>query len=184
MQSNALAGQKNSGEREKNDFYATPEHATQSLLDMVNFDGDIWEPACGDGAISKVLTKNNFDVHSSDLVDRGYGESSLDFLESDIVADNIITNPPYKLAKQFAEHGLNQTNGKVALLLKLNFLESSGRYEMFKNTPLKHVLVFSKRLTFYEPNSDKKGKSGVLAYAWYVWEHGYEGKPQIDWIKG
>jgi len=185
LQVNGVAGNKNSGEREKNDFYPTPPYATQALLDRVVFKGDVWEPACGDGAISEVLKQNGFAVYSSDKYDRGYGDIGIDFVEDAQVFDkipNIITNPPYKIAQEFVEQSLKLTDGKVAMLLKLNFLESARRYEMFKNTPLKHVLVFSKRLTFYEPDSDKKGKSGLLAYAWYVWEQGYEGQPQIDWI--
>ncbi|MEN2765737.1 NAD(P)-dependent oxidoreductase [Ornithinibacillus xuwenensis] len=186
MEANALAGNKNSGTREKDDFYPTPPHATNALLDRIEFKGDIWEPACGDGAISEVLTKHGYKVYSSDLFDRGYGEPGIDFLkvsEKNVVPfSSIITNPPYKIAKEFVEKSLEVTDDKVAMLLKLNFLESVNRYGMFKSTPLKHVFVFSKRLTFYEPNSEKKGKSGVLAYAWYVWEHGYTGNPQIDWI--
>ena len=38
--------------RQKDDFYPTPLIAIEALLDHENFDGDIWEPACGDGAIS------------------------------------------------------------------------------------------------------------------------------------
>jgi hypothetical protein len=179
---NGIAGHKNNGEREKDDFYPTPPHATQALLDMVKFEGDVWECACGDGAISKVLEQNGFKVYSSDLFDRGYGDVGVDFLSTYKKVDNIITNPPYKLAQEFVEHALKNADKKVAMLLKLNFLEGVKRYNMFKSTPLKHVLVFSKRLTFYEGTLEKTKRSGVLAYAWYVWEKSYEGKPYIDWI--
>jgi len=37
------------------EFYPTPPEATRALLSVESFEGDIWEPACGDGAISKVL---------------------------------------------------------------------------------------------------------------------------------
>ncbi len=183
LKTNGLTGHKNGGEREKDDFYPTPPEATKALLDKENFEGTVWEPACGDGAISKVLLERGFDVSSSDLYDRGYGDVGVDFLnyEQDSYFENIITNPPYKLAQEFVYKSLEHSN-KVAFLLKLNFLESVRRYEMFQETPLKRVIVFSKRLTFYEPDSTKKGRSGVLAYAWYVWEKGYEGNPEIDWI--
>ena len=66
--------------REKNDFYATPEESTESLLRVASFRGDIYEPCCGQGHISKVLIKHGFNVFSSDLVDRGYGTPRIDFL--------------------------------------------------------------------------------------------------------
>ena len=58
--------------RVKDDFYPTPTNATMALLQREKFDGDIWEPACGDGAISKLLKLQGYEVYSSDLVDRGY----------------------------------------------------------------------------------------------------------------
>ncbi|MGG0308284.1 NAD(P)-dependent oxidoreductase [Priestia megaterium] len=185
LNSNSIVGHKNDGTREKNDFYATPVYATEALLSKEKFTGEIWECAAGDGAISKVLEQHGYDVYSSDLVDRGYeGCEVFDFLEYDgKKRDNIVTNPPFKLAKEFVLKSLEYTDGKVCMLLKLNFLESVNRYDFFKNTPLKKVYVFSKRITFYEPDSTKKGKSGVLAYAWYVWEKGYDGEPIIDWVK-
>lgn len=78
---NGIAGHKNNGERERDDFYPTPPHATQTLLDMVKFEGDVWECACGDEAISKVLEQNGFKVYSSDLFDRGYGDVGVDFFK-------------------------------------------------------------------------------------------------------
>jgi hypothetical protein len=60
------------------------------------FEGSIWEPACGDGAISKVLEAAGYTVISTDLVDRGYGHGGHDFLKSETpLGRNIITNPPY-----------------------------------------------------------------------------------------
>lgn len=184
LNANGLAGKKNGGKREKDDFYPTPPHATIALLEREKFNGNVWEPACGDGAISKILEEKGFEVYSSDKFDRGYGVGGIDFLTIDSHSrfDNVITNPPYKLAQEFVEKALEVADKKVAMLLKLNFLESARRYEMFRKTPLKTVYVFSKRLNFYEGKLGDDKRSGVLAFAWYVWEHGYEGKPMIDWI--
>jgi len=168
-------------QREIHDFYATPAHATLALLERETFEGSIWECACGNGAISKLLENDN-EVYSTDLVDRGYGEQ-LDFLDKSINLkyDNIITNPPYKYAQEFVELSLERSNKKVAMLLKLNFLEGQKRNKFFNETPLKNVYVFSKRLSFDKGNEKSKG-NGLLAYAWYVWDKGYQGKPSIDWI--
>lgn len=37
--------------REKDDFYPTPPYGTEALLSVEKFNGAIWEPACGTGAI-------------------------------------------------------------------------------------------------------------------------------------
>lgn len=171
---------------EEHDFYPTPDYATEALLEREAFDGGgIWECACGDGAISKILKAHGFNVFSTDLIDRGYGEvRNLDFLQElpDVYkTEHIITNPPFKLAKQFIEQGLQITHGKVAMLLRLAFLESENRYQLFKTTPLKTVYVFSKRLTM-SAKGQGASKGGMIPFAWFVWEHGYEGKPFIEWI--
>lgn len=171
---------------EEHDFYPTPDYATEALLKRESFEGGvIWECACGDGAMSKVIKQKGYNVFSTDLVDRGYGEvRNLDFiaeLPSNFTAKHVITNPPFKHAKAFIEQALNISSGKVAMLLRLAFLESADRYELFQNTPLRTVYVFSKRLTM-SAKGEGKSKGGMIPFAWFVWEHGYEGKPQIEWI--
>ena len=120
-------------------------------------------------------------MHSTDLIDRGYGEGNTDFLTSDLTAPNIITNPPFSIAEPFLKHALNQTTGKVAFLCKLQFLEGAKRKIIFENSPLKTVYVFSKRLTMTR-NGEKMKNSGMLAFCWLVWEHGYVGDPTLSWI--
>ena len=69
------------------------------------------------------------------------------------------------------------------MLCRINFLEGVARSKMFKNTPLKNVYVFSRRITFTNPDSGKKSHGGgMLAFAWFIWEKDYNGKPTIDWI--
>jgi hypothetical protein len=77
------------------EFYPTPPEATRALLSVESFEGTVWEPACGDGAISKVLMAAGYQVVSTDLIDRGFGQGGCDFLKStEPLARNIITNPP------------------------------------------------------------------------------------------
>jgi hypothetical protein len=169
-------------DREKDDFYATPPLATQKLLKVEQFEGDIWEPACGMGHISTVLEDAGYCVLSTDLVDRGHGIGGIDFLlSSRDEHPNIITNPPFKLAQQFAERALEVTTQKVALLCRLQFLESLERKPFFESTPLKNVWVFSKRLTMVK-GGEIKNQGGLIPFAWFVWEHGYTGKPTLGWI--
>ena len=174
----AYVGHNANGDREKDDFYPTPPSATQSLLNNQKFEGNIWECACGNGAMSKVMKESGYEVYSSDLIDRGYGDVK-DFLTTNEKVDNIITNPPFNLATEFTLHGLNSVNKKMALLCKLSFLEGKKRSSvLFNQDKLKKVLVFSRRLGFKK--NDKKG--GLMAFAWFIYDVNYNGKPTIDWI--
>ncbi len=171
--------------RADDDFYRTPDHATLALLERESFPGLVWEPACGDGAISKVLLFNaGCGLYSTDLVHRGYGVGGVDFLkQEDRFCNHIVTNPPYCLAEEFVRHALTRVDevGKVAMLLKLNFLEGQKRKKLFAETPLRTVYVFSKRLSF--DRGDVKGKgNGLLAYAWFVWDRSHDFHPELKWI--
>lgn len=169
--------------RQKDDFYPTPPDGVYPLLKNEKFEGEIWECACGDGAISNLLIEEGYNVYSSDLINRGFGETGVDFLKSNRKTNNIITNPPFKLACEFAYHACQLADKKVAMFARINFLEGVARGKMFKLTPLKNVYVFSRRITFTNPDSGKKSHGGgMLAFAWFIWEKGFTGKPTIDWI--
>lgn len=172
--------------REENDFYPTHPSATRALLSVERFDGAIWEPACGEGDLSKVLLEAGYDVVSSDLIDRGYGETPVDFLSQfRSRAPNVVTNPPFALAVPFVNAALQHTSGKVAMFLRLAFLEGQRRGGWFPRTPLKRVWVMSARVPMQRGRlaTDDEGH-GVLAFAWFVWEHGYTGEPTIGWLDG
>ncbi len=173
--------------RAKADFYPTPESTTKALLDKEKFEGTIWECACGKGDMVEAIMKytEGNPVMSSDICEEvyGYGRGGVDFLRCSEKTENIITNPPYKYAKEFVLKAKELATQKVAMLLKLVFLEGVGRYEMFqdKKFPLKKVYVFCRRQKIYA--NGKVGKnSGLIAYAWFVWDKSYIGKPTIEWI--
>lgn len=169
--------------REKDDFYPTPPEGTEALLRVERFVGPIWEPACGDGAISKVLEAAGHEVVSTDLVERGYGQSGVDFLmEWRPLAPNIVTNPPFKFVAPFMRKALSLSTGKVAMLLRLACLEGQERREIYDSSPLARVWVFSRRLQFKRPGWDDTGAGGMLPFAWLVWEHDHTGKPEIGWL--
>ena len=169
-----------SNNREPMDNYPTPDIAVVELLKIESFEGVIWEPACGSGHIAKFFEGCiATDIRHNNI----YGEVGIDFFLEMKKVDCIITNPPYKQAQKFVEHSLNCTTKKVAMLLKLAFLESASRYELFQESPLKTVYVFSKRLPWVrEGENTMEGKSSMIPFAWFIWEHGYKGKPNIEWI--
>ena len=167
------------------DFYKTPGPAVWALLKRERFVGAIWEPCSGDGAISKILEANYDNVISSDIQTARYiyGERGVDFLEQDVRVDNVVTNPPYKLAQEMAEHALKVSRRKVAMLLPLSFLESQRRYRFHIRSPLKAVYVFSKRIRcLTRLQSPILAKVTGIVFAWFVWDHDHEGAPTLGWI--
>lgn len=164
------------------DFYPTPTWAVRALVDNEKFEGDIWECACGDGEMSAVLQTTGNDVYSSDLYNRGYGDSGLDFLKSSRTADNIITNPPFNSAEDFVLQAEKLARKKYAFLLRLAFLEGGSRQKrIFNITPPSRVWVFSERITFYPRDAEIKG-SGTTAYAWFVWDKSHTGQTELKWL--
>lgn len=165
------------------DFFPTPEWATHALIDNEKFEGKIWEPACGDGTMARVLGQTGREVEATDLFDRGFGEVGIDFLQSHRIVDNIVTNPPYNSAEGFVEAGLRQSTRKFALLLRLAFLEGANRQRtIFAKSAPARVWVFSERITFYPAGAERKG-SGTTAYAWFVWDKQQaQNKTELRWL--
>jgi hypothetical protein len=135
------------------EYYPTPPEATRAFLSAEQFDGDIWEPACGQGAISKVLIDHGYHVVSSDLADYCYGKPGVDFLETKFPrAKHIVTNPPYGrgLGDRFLRKALElnyATGGKVAMLLK-GTSNNSESYGFIRNQPVViHPIVPEARAT-------------------------------------
>lgn len=170
--------------RHPEDYYPTHPGATRALLSVERFEGPIWEPACGEGDMSRVLEAVGYEVISSDLIDRGYGEGGRDFLmEWSPVAPNIVTNPPFRWAIEFTDRALQLTTGKVALFLRLAFLEGVERGQWFPGTPLARVWVMSRRVPMQRGKLQEEGDGhGVIAFAWFIWEHGHEGPPTLGWL--
>ncbi len=178
------------GERETMDYYATEPKALELLLEQEQFHKNIWECACGELHLSNVLKQYGYNVRNSDIIDRLHNGSIevIDFLNYQGKWDgDIITNPPYKYAKQFVEKAIETvTDGnKVAMFLKLTFLESKSRRELFEKYPFETLYVSSSRLQCAK-NGDfdtySKGTGTAVSYGWYVWKKGFAGTPQIKWF--
>ncbi len=177
-------------EREANDFYATDPIAINVLLEDggIKFQEDIWEVACGQGHLSERLKEYGYNVKSTDLINRGYGTGEIDFLTyNEKWSGDIVTNPPYKLSKEFIEHAMEivEDNSKVAMFLKIQFLEGKARKKLFAKYPPKMVLVSRSRILCAK-NADfegmKTGGGSAVAYAWYIWEKGYNGETVLKLI--
>jgi hypothetical protein len=175
----------NGTNRQEDDFYRTPPECTRALLRKEKFRRSMWEPACGDGAISRVLVEAGHTVVSTDLIDRGYGEGGLDFLtEQKLRASDLATNPPYERADEFALHALNLGVRKMALLCRLAWLEGQERYDrLYSQQKLARVWVFSRRQTLWRGDDEAaEADGGMTAYAWFVFERDHSGAPTLGWL--
>lgn len=170
--------------RDPHDFYPTDAALTYTLLEHEKFQESIWEPACGDGAMSKVLKQwSGLPVVSTDLVRRGYGRSGVDFLRTRRLRGlNVVTNPPFKMWQDFAQHALDLRAEKVALLGRLLLLEGWERSLFFKRTHLTRVWVVG-RAKMLPPGAVDKGHNGMIAFAWFVWQRASSGSVTIDWAR-
>lgn len=173
-------------EREQHDYYATEPKAAELLLELEQLNKNIWECACGEGHLSNVFIKNGFNVYQTDLINRGgHCDTQLDFLKCNThFPGDIITNPPYKYAKEFVEHALElvQPGNKVIMFLKLTFLEGKARKQLFEEHPPKTVYVSSSRLKCAMNGEFETIGSSAAAYCWYVWEKGYKGPTTLKWF--
>lgn len=188
-----LAGGKGSRDRVENDYYATPRNSTLSLLEKETFKGTILEPCVGGGHIAEVLEKVEGveKVIGVDIVDRGYKDTIvtdyMSFCTSDQI-DHVVTNPPYAIAQKFLEKSMEvvRNKGKIAMFLKIQFLEGKARKEMFEKYPPKKIYVFSERQNPLRNGSpvDETGKkwNSTMCFAWFVWEKGFTGKPEVEWL--
>lgn len=171
-------------DREQHDFYATEPKAVELLLDEEVFQTDILEPCCGMNHVTAVLKSRGYRVTTSDLVDRGVGAEIKDFFDYESWSGDIITNPPYSKALEFVEHGLKvvKDGSKVAMFLKIQFLEGKKRKDFFKQFPPKYIYVASGRLRCAKSGDFDSYTSSPVCYAWFVWEKGYQGEPTVRWI--
>ena len=182
---------KNSDERKENDYYPTPPIATYTLIKEYDIPKTLLEPAAGRGWISHELKHNGFEVYSSDLF--GYNnplvemKTGIDFLQTkkDDRVEAVITNPPFKnrLAEKFVRHSINLYDTSF-ILCRTTFMESLGRYDLFKETPPTEILVFANRINCDENAmfSVDKQLSGMVSYAWFIWDKRKDYTNKIRWI--
>lgn len=175
----------NTGKRKKSDFYETPYSITEHLLNNEKFlfDSTVLEPAAGDGAIVKVISKKIKKTISTDL------KSGIDFLKvkKDLYnPDYIITNPPFSIAYEFVLQAKKICKNKFAFLLPLSYLHGKKRFDNIykdKKFPLARVYVFTRYpMLGDELRIDGKYKTGMMVYAWFIWDRFYKGEPIIKWI--
>jgi len=177
-------------ERAGDDFYATPAWVTEALARHIRFRGQIWEPCCGNGAMSTVLGRHGYQVVSTDIADRGFGTSGVDFLACRTVPEgcrSIVTNPPYgdsgshagqsrssTAMLNFLRHALMLTasvQGQLALLVRLQWIAGQRAAEVMSAAPFAAVIVLTQRILWFERGEDTK--PAQHHHAWVVFDHAH-----------
>lgn len=165
-------------ERRAFDYYATPEDATLAFLvvegeRLADFH-EVAEPACGDGAISRLLEGRGLKVISSDLVDRGFGVGGVDFLKTTTCPEAVVTNPPFCHAREFIRHGLGNLGVKyLALLLQQSFFSSSRGAALFAEYPPAAIYPLTFRPKF-------RDSGNFITFAWHVWDEQRAGEQRVQ----
>ncbi|MBN9242450.1 MAG: SAM-dependent methyltransferase [Mesorhizobium sp.] len=170
-----------------NNLYQTPPEAMRALLSLTRFSPRVWEPACGRGAISRMLEDAGYEVELSDLVDYGtadrFGEVQRveNFLSTAPRSDDpdrpdIVTNPPYGAdLNAFVAHALRvHRPRRMVLLLNLNFLcgfDDPNRCFAMDECPPRTIYVFTRRLPMMHRDGwEGPEASSRMNTAWFSWE--------------
>jgi hypothetical protein len=158
--------------RAPSDFYPTGEPLAEPLNQLEPLGKRVWEPACGDGRLARVLESQGIQVIASDLMAWGYGIEGRDFLRSRrLLAPVIVTNPPFSLWREFGEHALALGAAKVVMLGRTLLQEGSGIGTLFDRA-LVRVWQARRRVNLAPIGALDKGHNTKLAFAWYVLEPG------------
>ena len=184
----------NLGQRKKSDFYETPYSIGADIVNSLGLDWEnihsVLEPACGSGAIVSAIINTikqyDIDIVATDI--RHENETARrDFLVHHFFkSDLIVTNPPFSLADDFIIRAKQLSNKYIALLLPLSYLHGKSRYDNIwtdNEFPLRSVHIYTRYPMLGDPlRDDGKYRTGMMVYAWYVWENDHVGPATIQWI--
>ncbi len=187
--SSAVMAQRHEAHDSLDDF-PTPPWATRALLthcigERLTGRETCWEPAANRGYMVRVLRDDFACVRATDVHDYGAGFGHHDFLmpTAEPPVDWIITNPPYRLSEQFALRALDIARKGVALLVRLQWLEGTGRYAtLFARQPPHAIHQFTERVAMVRGRHDPAASSAT-AYCWVTWLlPARRNVPEFRWI--
>lgn len=170
MEALTLTNSNTNDNRRELDYYPTPPDVTHALMRFLELPPcTIWEPACGNGAMSDVLKQYGHTVISCDLRHTGYGEGGIDFLSSERECDAVITNPPFNTSQQFIRHALKQAK-IVAMVLKSQYWHAIKRKSLFEQFPPSYVLPLLWRPDFlFDQRKVGERANPTMEVGWSVW---------------
>jgi hypothetical protein len=178
-------------DRQENDFYPTPAWVTEALLNSVTLRGPAWEPCCGDGAMARTIEERDHRVVASDLVDRGFGRTGIDFFACQTFpqdCQSMVTNPPYGdgggslkgvhvpgALLHFVRHAIQLTeraDGQLALLVRFQWLAGKKAANLISSGPLSKVIVLRRRIRWFDMGP--LTNHGQHHHAWLFWDCHHE----------
>jgi hypothetical protein len=174
-------------QRHANDFYIEPAWTDRRLFE-VEFWGhsneSVHDPACGIGTVVHAAREQGLKASGADIVDRGAGFPVRDFLASSIeLHDNIVTNPPYGLFREFTEAALRRVRYTVCLLVPVARL-NAARW-LADIDCLRCIWLLTPRPSMPPGEvvqSGGKVGGGKADYCWLVFDKGYRGEPFLQWM--
>ena len=180
-------------QREEHEHYVEPEWCSTRLFVHEIFEGVIWDPCCGFGRIPKAAEAAGYEVMASDIVDRGHKPMTgqFDFLTVPNVRcwDNIVCNPPFNVARNFAERSLAIAKKKVAMIFPTARLNAA---RWLDETPLANVWLLTPRPAMPPGcvvshgvglhGEPQKVGGGKMDFCWLVWDQKFTGAPTLRWL--
>jgi hypothetical protein len=173
--------------RHTSDFYVEPPWCSDRLFDEEPFVGSIYDPACGGGNIIRAAEAHGYPAAGSDIEDRGWlrGLKHLqrDFFSMSGETDNIVTNPPFKIAGPFFHKARQMANGKVAMILPTARLHAA--WSWLEGFPLRTIWLMTPRPSMPPGSAIAAGQKvggGWTDYCWIVWQKSYFGRADIRWL--
>ena len=171
--------------READDHYVEPVWVSRRLLEEEDFNRDnvLLDPCTGFGRIADSAKSAGYVVVTADIVDRGYPECRIqDFLDRKSVPPTVVGNPPFNAVEAFARHALELGARKVALIFPTARLNAA---RWLQELPLRRVWLLTPRPSmppgYVIARGDRPG-GGKVDFAWLIFERGYVGKAEIDWL--
>jgi hypothetical protein len=174
--------------RDPDDWYVEPEWVSERLFAVEKFEGRIWDPACGLGRVVAAARAAGYEARGSDKVIRSdHCVTPMDFLEQVIIlGENIVSNPPFGIARPFIERALHLSRAKVAMLLPTVWANSASTGTWLESTPLYREYRIGPRPSMPPGRvivaGEKPGR-GKADFSWFVWLKGYEGRPSVHWLR-
>jgi hypothetical protein len=172
-------------QREEHEHYVEPEWCSRRLFEEERFDGTVMDPACGFGRIVMAAQHAGHKAVGLDIVDRGWpGTVVSDFLNPAPrwTADNIVSNPPFDIFREFAETALESPARKVAMIWLVRTLPAA---RWMRDTPLSRILFLTPRPSMppgHVITAGEKPGGGKQDFCWLIWDKQHVGPASIGWL--
>lgn len=186
-------------DRHPEDWYVDPDWVSARLFEEEEFDGHVHDPFCGAFSIVRSALKAGISISVADIAhpqERGISETSwvaTNYMTDGIRRRNIVSNPPFSLCDPRKDKtqccvrfALRYSTHKVAFLIPTSWMNAAKRGAWLETTPLRTVYLLGPRPSMPPGpviQAGIKPGNGTKDFAWFVWQHGFFGKPTLKWLR-